>query len=511
MDIARDAYVAGILDGEGSISVQKRGEVRLDVGMAEKAIPLLNWLYQIYGGSVRPTGKETDKWQARYCWTLTTDPAICLLRRVVSHMTIKREIAEAILKADLVDRDERRGQHRRWTEARFVAFETARETALRVNKKGPPETRPDWIARRVGNRWETKQGNLLTGLSETFNGSWPRAGSMRSGCVYQRPLSVPITSETDGFALLGAWPTPNTAPEAPNMSTNRGNGIHRARTSEQCLGSLSETVTALMWPTPDCNTSTYSNGHMGQNIREASCMWKTPTSAIADSGGSDVTGQREPESLASQVKSVGLWLTPHGMGSTDHTGKLGAGGEFAQQATRWSTPKAITGGANSQRELRGAGGPDLQEQVQAWPTPRATDGTKGGPNQAGSKGDLMLPSAAAQFLPVLAWPTPASRDHRSPNGQSYQDRGGESKGEQLNNFVQHHFLHPDHPTQHGQESLSAGPGLRRRLNPAFGAWLMNWPWWWTNPGITSSVKSEMVLYRSKLHTQLSFLLGEQAS
>ena len=27
------------------------------------------------------------------------------------------------------------------------------------------------------------------------------------------------------------------------------------------------------------------------------------------------------------------------------------------------------------------------------PTPRATDGTKGGPNQRGSKGDLMLPSA----------------------------------------------------------------------------------------------------------------------
>src|SRR5690606_23623939 len=29
------------------------------------------------------------------------------------------------------------------------------------------------------------------------------------------------------------------------------------------------------------------------------------------------------------------------------------------------------------------------------PTPRATDGTKGGPNQRGSSGDLMLPSAVA--------------------------------------------------------------------------------------------------------------------
>lgn len=34
------------------------------------------------------------------------------------------------------------------------------------------------------------------------------------------------------------------------------------------------------------------------------------------------------------------------------------------------------------------------------PTPRATDGTNGGPNQRGSKGDLMLPSAVA-LLPTL--------------------------------------------------------------------------------------------------------------
>ena len=39
------------------------------------------------------------------------------------------------------------------------------------------------------------------------------------------------------------------------------------------------------------------------------------------------------------------------------------------------------------------------------PTPRATDGTKGGPNQRGSSGDLMLPSAVHQLLP-----TPTARD-----------------------------------------------------------------------------------------------------
>lgn len=46
------------------------------------------------------------------------------------------------------------------------------------------------------------------------------------------------------------------------------------------------------------------------------------------------------------------------------------------------------------------------------PTPRATDGTKGGPNQRGSSGDLMLPSAVAQLLP-----TPVSQ----PSGNSPEE------------------------------------------------------------------------------------------
>jgi len=44
------------------------------------------------------------------------------------------------------------------------------------------------------------------------------------------------------------------------------------------------------------------------------------------------------------------------------------------------------------------------------PTPRATDGTKGGPNQRGSSGDLMLPSA------VNLLPTPTAMDSRSSDG-----------------------------------------------------------------------------------------------
>lgn len=46
-------------------------------------------------------------------------------------------------------------------------------------------------------------------------------------------------------------------------------------------------------------------------------------------------------------------------------------------------------------------GPSLAIEAQRlFPTPRATDGTKGGPNQRGSSGDLMLPSADMTLLPT---------------------------------------------------------------------------------------------------------------
>jgi hypothetical protein len=86
------------------------------------------------------------------------------------------------------------------------------------------------------------------------------------------------------------------------------------------------------------------------------------------------------------------------------------------------------------------------------------------------------------------------------------------KGEQLNNFVEHRLSSlQDLPISDGPESSQGGPTSRRRLNPAFGCWLMGWPCWWTNPAITSCAKSEMESYRFALRSQLSSLLGEPGS
>lgn len=70
----------------------------------------------------------------------------------------------------------------------------------------------------------------------------------------------------------------------------------------------------------------------------------------------------------------------------------------------------------------GDGGADLRTTVALLPTPRATDGTKGGPNQRGSSGDLMLPSA------VQLLPTPNTMDGMDPRSDEALARAKESGG-----------------------------------------------------------------------------------
>ena len=74
--------------------------------------------------------------------------------------------------------------------------------------------------------------------------------------------------------------------------------------------------------------------------------------------------------------------------------------------------------------------------------------------------------------------------------------------------MEHHFSHPVHSTLDGRELSPTGRTLRRRLNPAFGCWLMGWPIWWTNPALINCVRSEMESYRFRLQSHLLSLCAE---
>jgi len=87
-----------------------------------------------------------------------------------------------------------------------------------------------------------------------------------------------------------------------------------------------------------------------------------------------------------------------GRTKADHNGQTGLAEECNSLALLPTPTVSDTNGPG----LHGDGGQDLRTTVSLLPTPRATDGTKGGPNQRGSSGDLMLPSAVTHLLPMPA-------------------------------------------------------------------------------------------------------------
>lgn len=258
------------------------------------------------------------------------------------------------------------------------------------------------VAVRGSSFWRTSQASLLPppplwtkpkDLSKSAQPpasweNWPTAGGMRSGSLFQRPTWAPVMGGNGGSVSPGAWMT-------PNAGDDRG-------------------------PSPGWEAAAARHAAKGQHkqmlLRDQSTRRMTPS--VANSQGNEYTrdrgraGQERP-TLTGQVQH---WPTPDtGHERINRSVSVGAADRptIALAAKRWATP---TSSENSNRTTmmaptHGNGhGLVLAGQAASWSTPRSSDGTKGGPNQAGSKGDLMLPSAAAQ------WPTPAARDYRSEQG-----------------------------------------------------------------------------------------------
>lgn len=112
------------------------------------------------------------------------------------------------------------------------------------------------------------------------------------------------------------------------------------------------------------------------------------------------------------------------------------------------------------------------------PTPRATDGTKGGPNQAGSSGDLMLPSAVQ---PHRLLPTPSVADVQGGR----KGRSGDRSDELLLNGIAAEQRWGDYaPTIARWESVLGRPAPEPtqlsskgnpQLAPRFVEWMMGLP------------------------------------
>lgn len=175
-------------------------------------------------------------------------------------------------------------------------------------------------------------------------------------------------------------------------------------------------------------------------------------------------------------------MTPFGFSA----GNGPDGNEFSTSVRLWQTPAADS--------LRSRGGDRVDEMgldQQArlfWPTPTEDNANNnGGPSRSRPEGFADLTVA------VNRWPSMRTTG---------LDGGSNSReaAEQI-------FSRPVPEIPDGQPCSPNVPGSRRRLNPAFAAWLMGMPWWWTSTVRISSARLEMELWRSQLASRLRFLVG----
>jgi hypothetical protein len=237
--------------------------------------------------------------------------------------------------------------------------------------------------------WETDQTGLICEHLAAYSETWPTAGTTRNGVAYMRPplvLRIPVSGSS---SLLG---TPR---------TSSANGVGQYQDSER--------------------------GTRGRLEAQVDLLLKTPTSQLAENGGSQHPDHR---------KAGG-----HGPTLADEV-------EHLIPVKALPTPTARDYKGQNQRGdascLPGA----------LLPTPRASDGEKGGPNQRGSSGDLMLPSAVVRLIP-----TPTAMDSHSsgtnkPTSKTLTDAAvREQFGARTNPRFVDGSLSPESRPPHQQNSL----------------------------------------------------------
>lgn len=202
-----DAYAAGLIDGEGCISIHRQQfTVHIDIGMTEPGLDLLNEMAKRYGGNVRPFRAATDRWAAAYTWTVTGQRATMMLRAIQPALRVKYEQAGVAIQCqDLRERMPlNRFNRPGWTPELRAEAEALVARMRLLNQKGP-RAEPVLPA---GGKWKRPYGSLLEPSGEPFSGTWPRSGSMSSGIAYRREPSAPRTSATGSSPLLA---TPRSA------------------------------------------------------------------------------------------------------------------------------------------------------------------------------------------------------------------------------------------------------------------------------------------------------------
>lgn len=96
------AYIAGIIDGEGCITIArcKRPDIRrgfvytlkVQVTMTDPVIP--QWLHNTFGGNLYIRRSKNIKWSDAYCWSIQSTQAKSFLENLLPFLRVKDKQAK---------------------------------------------------------------------------------------------------------------------------------------------------------------------------------------------------------------------------------------------------------------------------------------------------------------------------------------------------------------------------------------------------------------------------------
>jgi len=149
---------------------------------------------------------------------------------------------------------------------------------------------------RATSSWRTCQPSLF-GDSTPYSENWPKAGSLRSGAAYERPMLAHRITEIGGGASPGdlMWPTPTVvdARDGRNRTAGRTDSAKRNNVGT----TLSDAI--RLWSTP-------SAGNF--NDAEEPSSWRARAEKLKEKG---INGNGAGVPLAIQAKeATQLWATP---------------------------------------------------------------------------------------------------------------------------------------------------------------------------------------------------------
>lgn len=100
MEEVEKAYIAGIVDGEGTVTLTRHSKKQTPsprVAVANNNLKLLEWIKSMAGGVIVSKKKRKPHHSDSYAWYAQQDRAIRFLDEIKEYLIIKRSQADLIL------------------------------------------------------------------------------------------------------------------------------------------------------------------------------------------------------------------------------------------------------------------------------------------------------------------------------------------------------------------------------------------------------------------------------